>query len=58
MTFHRYGNLILDVERVFGVEIVAADPLRIKVLLVGSRPEEFTGEAARQLLEDATTWLD
>jgi hypothetical protein len=34
------------------------DPLRVKVLLIGSRPEVFEGEAARLLIEDAMSWLD
>lgn len=58
MAFHKYGSLILDVERVFAIDVLCNSPLCIRVLFVGAKPEEFVGEAAELLLEDAMTWLD
>lgn len=58
MIWRRYAHLFIDVERIFGIEILSDEPLRIKVLLLGSRPEIIEGDAAQLLLEDAMTWLD
>lgn len=58
MTFRKFGSLIVDVERIFAVDVIEKDPLRVKIYVIGAPALEIDGDAANLLLEDAMTWLD
>lgn len=58
MIYRRYGNLVIDIERIISVEIMEEKPLHVRVILLGGKPEEYTGPTAQALFDDALSWVD
>lgn len=58
MAFRRFGTLIIDVGRVFSIDVINNDPYTIKVGIIGAAPLILTGESAEGLVADALEWLD
>lgn len=58
MTFRRFGTFVVDVERVFAVNVVCQEPYTVKAFIIGAPAIELTGEAAEQLIEDVERWLE
>lgn len=58
MTFRRFGTFVVDVERVFAVNVVCHEPYTVKAFIIGAPAIELTGEAALELIEDVERWLE
>ncbi len=58
MTFRRFDNLVVDIERIFAVSVVCKEPYTVKAFIIGAPAIEVTGKAAEQLIEDVETWLE
>lgn len=58
MIFRRFGTFVVDVERIFAVNIVCQEPYTVKAFIIGAPAVELTGEAAEKLIEEVETWLE